>query len=353
MSGALHLIDDQTETDAMHQLSAVIGPGDRVAAIGPMTLPAWWSLPVRRLRKPLGLAALAGQVATDVAGGAELVHAWSIPAAQAGEAIARNSGCPAILHLPHFPAPDCLDRLVMLASWGKLRLTVPTEACRRRLCEAGIDGSVMYVLPPVAAVVDRRDERRAGVRRALGLTEEQRLIVAPGRLTRAAGHKYACWVLAVLRQILDGVRLLIPGDGPVRSSVHYFASTLGYDREIFLAAERFTLQEALAAADLAVFFACGDCGLGALASALAVLPVVALATADVEEMTGGGQAAMLCPVGDVRAASAAVLRLIQDPFAAKALSAAGAAWAEPRFSPAAARKNLAEILAAIRQGAPA
>jgi hypothetical protein len=58
-------------------------------------------------------------------------------------------------------------------------------------------------------------------------------------------------------------------------------------------------------------------------------------------------------VGDVRAASAAVLRLLQDPSAAKALSAAGAAWAGLRFSPAAARENLSEILTAMRQGTSA
>ena len=282
MDGVLHLIDAETSTGALHQLAAVIGPDDVVASLGPVTVPAWWDRPTRRVRKPLGSAALGGIIAKDLPQSVELVHAWSISAAQAGEQIARKRGCPAVLSLPHFPPVNLLDRLAMLTSAGKVTLTAPTEACRCRLLEAGAGRAGVHVFPPVAVVLQRREELRARTRKALGVAEAHRLMVAPGRFTRQAGHKYACWVFAVLRQILDDVRLLLPGDGPVWSAVHALAATLGYDREIFMTAERLTIPEALAAADLAVVPAHGDCDLGPLVSATSAgLPVAAWSTADV------------------------------------------------------------------------
>jgi len=347
MDGVLHLIDAETSADALRQLAAVIGPDDVVASLGPLIAPAWWDRPIRRLRKPLGSAALGGILAKDLPANTELLHAWSIPAAQAGEPIARKRGCPTVLSLPYFPPTNSLDRLGLLTSSGKVALTAPTEACRRRLLEAGVGRSGVHVFPPVAATIPRREELRTKMRKALGVVEAHRLIAAPGRFTRQAGHKYACWVFSVLRQILDDVRLLLPGDGPAWSAVHTFAATLGYDREIFMTVERLTIQEVLAAADLAVFPANGDCDVGPLVSAMAAgLPVAAWSTADVTELTGSGLAAMLCPVGDVRSASAAVLRLLQDPSAAAALSAVAADWAGRRFSAAAGRKRLLEIYAA-------
>jgi glycosyltransferase involved in cell wall biosynthesis len=148
--------------------------------------------------------------------------------------------------------------------------------------------------------------------------------------------------------------LLVPGDGPAARSVRYFVSTLPYRQEVFLPAGRVSAPEALAAADIAVFLPEGDSGLAALAEAMgAALPIVAWGTGDVEELTGAGRAAVLCPPRDVRGASAEVLRLLEDPSAAAKLASAAAAWAKARFSPAAVKAVLEGIGATPHRVAPA
>lgn len=341
MAGILHIIDAETSTNALCQLAALLERGDCVISVGPTTIPGWLAIPARRVRKPLGLATLAGWTAGELGNETQAVHAWSLPAAQTGEAIARRTDCALLIHLPHFPPTGELDRLAMLISSPRVLLTVPTRDCRSRLEAAGIDASRVHVLPAASTAIQGRDALRERVRTALGLGDEQQLILAPGSLMRQAGHKYACWVFAVLREVRDDLRLLIPGDGPAMRSLRYFVSTLGYDKEIFMPADRLSPQEALAAADLAAFLPLGDCPLVSLAAVLAAgLPTVAWATADVRELTGEGQAAVLCPVNSVRAASAAMLRMLQDRSAAKATSRAATAWAESHLSVAAMQTAL-------------
>ncbi|MCJ7544759.1 MAG: glycosyltransferase [Phycisphaerae bacterium] len=352
MAGVLHIIDAETATDALRQLAAVVAPDDQVVSVGPVDVPREFTVPVQRIHRPLGSAAVEGLAARAPVGQVQLVQAWSVAAAQAGEAIARRKGCEMVVHLPHFPPLRRLDCLAVLASWGNVAVTVPTEACRGRLVAEGLSASIVHVLPPASAAIQDRPALRTRTRRALGVSDEHHLMVAPGALTQQAGHKYACWVFAVLREIRSDVRLLVPGEGPARPSVQYFASTLGYDREIHMPAGRIGLADALAAADVVVSLPTGDDpGVSLAAALVAGLPVVAWATADVQELTGGSRAAALSPVGDVRGASAESLRLLDEPAAAGALASAAAAWAGPRYSVAAAGAALERIRSTLHQGA--
>jgi glycosyltransferase involved in cell wall biosynthesis len=350
---ALHIIDADVSADALRQLAALRDKGDPVASLGPVELPAEPTWPVVPIHKPLGCASAAGLMAPRLSETVERVHAWSISAALAGEAIARRQGCGLIVHLPHFP-PSRLGRLIMVTSWEQAAVTVPTDSCRRRLVAAGLDPKSIHVLPPVGSAIKDRQALRARTRRALALDNSHRLLVAPGALTRQAGHKYACWVFAVLRHVRDDVRLLVPADGPARRSVQYFVSTLPYQEEVSMPAGRVSAAEALAAADLAVFLPAGDCAMVALAEAMgAGLPIVAWDTADVEELTGGGRAAVVCPPRDVRGASAEILRLLEDSAAAKKLAAAAGTWARQHFSVAAVKAVLEGIGAVRPRVAPA
>lgn len=353
MAGMLHIIDAEVSTDSLRQLAAVVLPDDLIVSVGPVDAPGDLSLPATRIHRPLGSAALAGVLAPPLGAAVRGVQAWSIPAGQAGESIARRQGCGLVIHLPHFPPTNRLNRLAMLVSSGCMA-AVPTEACRRRLLAEGLSASAVGVLPPAAATMRQREALRAETRQALGVADAHRLVVAPGPLMREAGHKYACWAFAVLRQIRDDLRLLIPGIGPAEPTVRNFAATLGYDREIFMTSERLGLQAALAAADIMVFLPTGDCPVVSLAAGLAAgLPAVVWGTPDMRELTDEGRASEVYAVGDVRSASAALLRLVDDPAAAQALAAAAGAWGGLRFGPAAARRRLEQIHAALGQVSPA
>ena len=174
----------------------------------------------------------------------------------------------------------------------------------------------------------------------------------------AAGHKYASWAHAIVRQIMEGVLLVMPTGGPAAERVRFFAATTGYDEEVFFAEDlpgEFSApgssvgrSEILAAADVALFLAERDTGLAALVEAMAAgVPIAASNTPDVAECAPSGSAALLSPACDPRAASADLLRLIEDRALADRLATAARQRAEECFDPAASRRRLAEIRAKV------
>ena len=152
---------------------------------------------------------------------------------------------------------------------------------------------------------------------------------------------------AILRNVLDGLRLMLPGRGPVETFVRNFAATTGYDEEVHVTGDRFALCDALAAADIAVFFHDRDCGVNALAAAMSAgLPVVASGTPDSAELIRHEQTGLLARPKDPRAQSAAVLRLLDDRDLRVRLGRAAAELAGRHFHPGPARQRLREIHAA-------
>jgi glycosyltransferase involved in cell wall biosynthesis len=195
---------------------------------------------------------------------------------------------------------------------------------------------------------------RAKVRGELGVRDDQVLLIAPGEISRGAGHKYAPWVHAILRQMRPDLLLIVPGAGVAEPNVRFYVGTTGLGEEVFLTAGRFSEEEALAAADVAVFFHERDCGVGALAAAMAAgLPIVASRTPDFVECTGDGEAAVLFKAADRREGSAAVLRVLDDPELARGISQAARKRAEEFFSPARCRRELDQVYASLLTSAPA
>ena len=221
--------------------------------------------------------------------------------------------------------------------------TVPTQAAKQNLTRQGVrEGNISVLIPPFNPVEDRK-QRRSQVRQALGLDDSHCLLLALGEMRRHAGHKYASWVHAIIRQMLPHVRLLMPGGGPQRESVRFFAGTTGYDSEVFLTEDRFTLEDCLSGADIALHLHERDSGVADLVAAMAAgLPIVASNTPDAMELLGDG-AAMIAPAGDPRQASAAVLKLLDDPALAKNLGDEAARKILANFAPCDRQATLNQI----------
>ena len=345
----LHIIDASTPADMLDQLSLLAGGDDTVVSIGPRPC-GWFDLPVVAVHRLFGSAAVTGWRMREVVGPAEIVHAWSPAGARAGEAAAKAVGAKRVVSVPCRPPPPALRRLVKRTRRGALTITVPTSACRDAFARAGADEAAVRLLPPPARATDQRAARRKSAREALGLAGEHFLIASPAELTRPAGHKYASWAHAVVRQVRPQVRLLFPRGGPDESHVRFFAETTSYGDEALFTGSRLSRADALAAADAAVFFAERDVGVAALIAAMAAgLPIAATDTPDITECTGQGEAVLLVPRGDMsegfiaRGASSAVLKLMEDGKLADSLAAAARRRAEECFSPAASRAILADI----------
>lgn len=149
------------------------------------------------------------------------------------------------------------------------------------------------------------------------------LLVYAGRLGAEKG-------IELLRPVLEaipGARLVLVGDGPHRPALErHFAGRpvtfAGYLSGVDLAA-------ALASADVMVFPSETDTlGLVLLESMAAGTPVVAARSGGVPEVVADGGTGLLFDPGDVRAAAAAVRRLLDDGVTRELVRVAGRRQAE-------------------------
>jgi len=344
MIRALHLIGPDAPEDLLEQLPLLAGGDDRVLSIGP---PPRAGLALRAIPCPLRLPALAARALGRRVGQVRVVHAWAASCLAPGAWLARRRGAGLVLSLPTAPAGAELDRLRRLLRRHGAVVTVPTEAARETLLAAGLDAGRVFVLPPPAEAPDEAPARRRRTREALGLGGGEMLLAAPAPMVRHAGHKYAAWAHAVVREALPHVHLIVPGRGPELRHVRFFAQATGRAAEVHLTEDRFARADVLAAADVALLLHERDCGLSALAASMAAgLPIVASATPDVAECAPHEAAALLTPPATPQEIAAAILHLADDAELARRLAAEARRRAGERFDPGSARRRLGEIYAA-------
>jgi len=344
MKRVLHIIDLSTPADMLRQLSLLAGDDDLIASVGPAPQLAGVDLPARAVHCPLGIAECCGPRIDKAIGDVHFVHAWSVRSARAGAALCRRRKLRFVLSMPCRPDRRQLRRRGPGGFRSASGLTVPTHADRAAMVAAGLDGSRIHVLPPPARPLNDAEGRRRRVREQLGIGDGQRLLVAPSEMIRDAGHKYASWAHAIIRQMLSDVALLMPGGGPIERHVRFFAATTGYDDEVFLTGDRFGLEDVLAAADVALFLANRPSGVAPLAAAMAAgVPIVATNTPQIAELAPHEQAALLSRPRDPRAASASLLRVIEDSALARRLGQAARRRAAELFNVDSVRRRLAEI----------
>jgi len=354
MLGVLHVIDAATSRDGLAQLRLLCGPRDVVASIGPA--PAGVGAcgdgagpPVRALHCPLGLSRLGGLALRKLAVKASLVHAWSPVSASAGAVAATRQKLPLLLSLPCLPGRKAIRDLCIESARDGIMVTVPTDSARRVLLAAGLEAGCVHVLPPAAEPPERADARREQVRRSLGLDEGDFALVALGEMTRQGGHKQAAWTHAIVMHVRRDFRLILPGRGRRVGAVRRFVRASGFDDAVLFTHDDLPGGDVFSAADAAALLCERDSGVSDLAAALAwAVPVVASRTPDIADCTDGGRAAMLVRPGDPQDASAAVLRLREEPALGADLAARGRAFARTAFDRQAVRRSLEGIYRAAK-----
>jgi glycosyltransferase involved in cell wall biosynthesis len=211
------------------------------------------------------------------------------------------------------------------------RVVVPSTYLRDLALGWGLDPDRLAVVPnpaPALPPLPERDDARA----ALGLGGFT--LAAAGRLTRQKALGDALHALARV----DGVSLVVAGDGPERTALERRAGDLGLGERVrFLGARpRDEVLHVFRAADAALLTSAWENLPHSVVEALAVgTPVVATAVGGVPEVVRDGENGLLVPPGDVEALAAAIRRLsADDAFRATLASAAAgsvAGLAEPRI----------------------
>ena len=94
---------------------------------------------------------------------------------------------------------------------------------------------------------------RTTVRDRLGIAPGEIVIVAPGRVHRLSGHRFAVWAASILKIAEMPVRLIIQDTGRYARNVAEFARMTGFAEQLILAGTEWPLSDLLSAADIALF----------------------------------------------------------------------------------------------------
>ncbi|MCL2701681.1 MAG: glycosyltransferase [Phycisphaerae bacterium] len=326
MDAAVHVVDECLGAESGYALAAFFvdaadaaNGGGRVVSVGPAPELAWLAdrgavSVVPDYQAVLCVLERVRWPGVRWGGEATAVHCWSPTALRHAAALARRNRCSLTLHLPSACAAAKLDLPRQARKLARetvpFRVTVPASPSADRLVAQGLPADVVVVCPPVVLPIpaDLPAERRRA-RRALGLADDMRLIVAPDAMIREAGLKFAVWAHAILRHIRPNVRLCMPTDGPGREALLHFAAAAGFRDELLLPRADVDVPAALAAADVVAFFREDDIGLAAPATARAMnRPILAAATPDTRHILGPH--ATIVPPNDPRQMASALLKVL-------------------------------------------
>jgi glycosyltransferase involved in cell wall biosynthesis len=293
------------------------------------------------------LSALVTLVGLIKRGGFDIIHTHTSKAGFLGRLAARRAGVLRVVYSPHgdifsgyFGAIETAAYTVaerMAARWCA-RIVTLSDAGALEYLARGIGERHQFVTIPNGVDADALSQRadRGGVRRELGIGDDDVVIAYVGRLVPVKG----CDVLAaaapkIVTGIGDGrsVRFLIAGDGPRKEALAVRVRRLGVgDRFCFLGF-RDDVPRLLSACDLLVMPSINE-GLGmSILEAMALsLPVVASRVGGIPEAVTDGVTGILVGPGRPDELAGACLELIGDARRAREMGRAGNRAVRERFS---------------------
>ena len=300
MPRVLHLHDDRPDFQTRRALDALARlPGPEFAAdaerVGALAAGA--------------LGRGGGRAAAD----ADVVHAWGGRALAA--AVLRGRG--RIVFSPtHFPSPRTARWLRAAMSYRDIHVVCSTATQRRVLVERGVPLDRCHLIRPGVDFAKVRRRRDPELRRRLGFTDADHVLLAPGESTRAAAHEDAVWAGAIAHFLDPHYRMLLWGRG------ERIGAAIGRGRAIaagMAAAAEPTLGAAvefeslLPAADAVLVTARGPVPTLPIAVCMAAwLPIVSTVTYTVAELLEDRHTALMVPRHEPRMVARRLLDLRQD-----------------------------------------
>jgi len=173
---------------------------------------------------------------------------------------------------------------------------------------------------------------RAAVRANFGWPADSSLLVFAGRLAAQKGVDDLIAAIDLVQYLLPALRVLIVGDGPLRSQLEATAAAFRLGGIVRFTGHRDDVPQLLAAADLLVLPSLYE-GLPniVLEAMQAALPVVATAAPGTTEVVVDGQTGLLVPLRDPPALAQAIRTVVEDPERARLWGAAGRKRVESEF----------------------
>jgi glycosyltransferase involved in cell wall biosynthesis/ribosomal protein S18 acetylase RimI-like enzyme len=278
----------------------------------------------------------------------DIVHTHTSKGGFIGRLAAWLAGVPVIVHTVHGFAfhehsPAVTRRvytaLERLAQGWCHRIVSVSEFHARWALELGIcSREKIQAIPNGLTPQDRSSPcDRAGVRRRLGIGEDEVLILSPARLAPDKGLAYLIEAAAMLRRCVPKYRVLIAGDGPIRDGLEHLTRVLNVSDSVSFLGFRDDIGDLMDACDLVVLPSFREgLSMSLLEAMAAGKPIVATSIGSNRELTSQGDVARLVPPADSWALAAAIHSLARDParrarLAAEARSLFAARYTEDRM----------------------
>lgn len=267
----------------------------------------------------------------------DVVHTNSSKAGIAGRWAARRARVPRVVHTVHgWPFHEHQPRPVA-GAWRLLErraapladaLVVVAETDRTKGLEAGIGRPGQYVTLRSGLELDLYGPQptvREQVRAELGLPAESVVVGAVNRLSPQKDPVTLVRALGPLLRARPGLRLLLVGDGPLRTEVEAAVAELGVAAQVVLPGLRDDVPRLLAAMDVFVTASLWEGLPRTVVQAMATrLPVVATAADGIVDVVRDGVTGLLAAPGDAASLRHAVGALLDRPDRGAALAEAAA-----------------------------
>jgi len=282
--------------------------------------------------------------------GVALVHTHSSADSWPGALAARSLGLP-VVRSRHVSIP--ISRGGALVYRLAHRVVTSGEAVRAIVVGAGIHAARVVSIP---AGVDTR-RFHAGVS-GRAVREEFGLAGGPvvGLVANVRGSKGHNVFLEAVRTVLGdvpGARFLIVGDGVGFDEVRRRVREAGLEPHVIMTGFRRDVPEVMAALDVLVLPSVrSEAASQVIPQAFAVgTPVVASSIGGSPELVRDGETGRLVPPGDARALAAAIVALLREPAAARAMARSGQAMVQARLTLDAAMERTTAVYRALLESA--
>lgn len=196
-------------------------------------------------------------------------------------------------------------------------------------------------LPPASSL-----ERRAQLRRSLGVVSGERVLLAVGRLVTQKGYDDLLSAFIAVRAARPEAVLVVVGEGELGPALQARAAEAGVEDRVRWLGSRGDVPDLLAAADLYISASLWEGLPMTLLEAMAAgLPAVATATGDITTVVTPGSG-VLVPTGRPDLLADAAVALLEDPTRAAQVGAAARRRIEEEYTAATWVDRLVRVYAA-------
>jgi len=305
MARALHLLPPSPEFQTRRAADQLRGAVADLVKIDlhPMPRPHW----TRVVRTAL---ALRGKTLRAY----DVVHAFDAVSLN----VAAMGGATKIIYSPSaFPTLGAVKWLRSVMGVRNVQVVCPTSTMRRAYVERGVPFERCHLIRPAVDFSKINRRRDATLRAALGYTDTDVVLLAPGETVRNGGHLEAAWVGVVMNQLDAKFQTMIWGRGPYVAQAERFATNVcgeGFLRNAEKRlGRRLEFEELLPAADVVVVAPTVPVPTLPIAICMAAaLPIVATVTYTVSELLEDRHSALMVPAPRQRLISRRILDLMQD-----------------------------------------